>query len=242
MTQAPRILIVEDDPVTASGIAGILAAAGFHPDRQATLAAAMQHVLRQSFDVIVLDRMLPDGDGIAAMQGLRAASPGAMILVVSALGKASSRIEGLDLGADDYLAKPFDPDELTARIRALLRRRGGSAADETGGMMRFGALELRIKARTVHFGDTHIPLSPREFDLLVYFARNSGDVVTRMQLLEHVWDLHFDPQTNVVDVHVSRLRRKLEAALPVPVLHTARGEGYVFDPTRLAAAGPAGPA
>ncbi|MCB1363084.1 MAG: response regulator transcription factor [Rhodobacteraceae bacterium] len=243
MTQTtPRVLIVEDDPVTASEIGAILAAGGLDCDRRASLAEAMARAADQPFDVIVLDRMLPDGDGIAAMQGLRAARPGAMILVVSALGTASSRIEGLDLGADDYLAKPFDPDELRARIRALLRRRGASAEGATGDLMQFGALQVRTKARTVHFGDTHVPLSPREFDLLAFFARHPGDVVTRMQLLEHVWDLHFDPQTNVVDVHVSRLRRKLDAALPVPVLHTARGLGYVFDPAGLQTASPTGPA
>lgn len=242
MTETHRILIVEDDSVTASEIAGILTQGGYASDHCATLAGATARAMEQPFDVIVLDRMLPDGDGIGAMQDLRAARPGALILVVSALGKASSRIEGLDLGADDYLAKPFDPDELTARIRALLRRRGGGAAGDNADLMQFGQFQIRRKARTVHFADTHIPLSPREFDLLVFFARNAGDVVTRMQLLEHVWNLHFDPQTNVVDVHVSRLRRKLDAALPAPVLQTARGEGYLFDPARLAAVAASGPA
>jgi two-component system OmpR family response regulator len=148
------------------------------------------------------------------------------VLVVSALGRAANRIEGLDRGADDYLPKPFEPGELSARIRALLRRNEAVDTD----LLAFGALQIRIKARTVHAGDEHIPLSPREFDLLVFFAQNTGDLVTRMQLLEHVWNLHFDPQTNVVDVHVSRLRRKLEAALPQPMLHTSRGLGYIFDP------------
>lgn len=234
MPAEARILIVEDDPATAAEIAGILSGCGFAIDHGASLAAARELAGQRAYDVIVLDRMLPDGDGAVAIDRLRAACPDAMILVVSALGKASSRIEGLDLGADDYLAKPFDPDELIARIRALLRRRAAVAGDD-GDLLRFGALEIRVKARTVHFGDTHIPLSPREFDLLVFFARNAGGVVSRMQLLENVWNLHFDPQTNVVDVHVSRLRRKLEAALPQPVLHTARGEGYVFDPSPLAA-------
>jgi two-component system OmpR family response regulator len=233
MTETARILIVEDDPVTAAEISGILTRGGFATDHGASLAAALDLATAAVFEVIVLDRMLPDGDGVAAMARLRAACPGAMILVVSALGKASSRIEGLEQGADDYLAKPFDPDEMTARIRALLRRRGSSGSDDD--MLQFGGFQIRRKARTVHFGDTHMPLSPREFDLLVFFALNAGDVVSRMQLLENVWNLHFDPQTNVVDVHVSRLRRKLDATLPRNVLHTARGEGYVFDPAPLAA-------
>ena len=233
MSEDARILIVEDDPVTASEISGILAGAGFATDHGASLAAALDLAATTNFAVIVLDRMLPDGDGVAAMARLRGACPRAMILVVSALGKASSRIEGLEQGADDYLAKPFDPDEMTARIRALLRRRGTVGTDDD--LMQFGGFQIRRKARTVHFGDTHMPLSPREFDLLVFFALNAGIVVSRMQLLENVWNLHFDPQTNVVDVHVSRLRRKLEATLPQSVLHTARGEGYVFDPAPLAA-------
>ena len=158
---------------------------------------------------------------------LRTAAPGAMVLILSALGQASSRIEGLDQGADDYLAKPFEPAELTARVRALLRRTEAAHADE---VLSFGELQIRVQARTVHAAQTHVPLSPREFDLLVYFARNHGNVVTRMQLLEHVWNLHFDPQTNVVDVHVGRLRRKLEAALGHSPIRTERGQGYIFAP------------
>ncbi len=227
----PRILIVEDDSVTAAEMSGILGAAGMGVAHEATLPDGLARAAAEAFDAIVLDRMLPGGDGVQAIDGFRAARPGAMILVVSALGRASNRIEGLDRGADDYLAKPFEPDELTARIRALLRRAEPAAED---GLMAFGALQIRTKARTVHAGDTHVPLSPREFDLLVFFARNHGDLVTRMQLLEHVWNLHFDPQTNVVDVHVSRLRRKLEAATETTVLHTERGHGYIFDPLREA--------
>ncbi|MGB2203294.1 MAG: winged helix-turn-helix domain-containing protein, partial [Pseudooceanicola atlanticus] len=127
-----------------------------------------------------------------------------------------------------YLAKPFDPDELRARLRALLRRQAMQVLDND--LVTFGDLQIRMKARTVHAGQTHIAVSPKEFELISYFARNAGDVVTRMQLLENVWNLHFDPGTNVVDVHVGRLRRKLEQALGHPAIHTARGEGYVFDP------------
>jgi len=225
---APHILIIEDDAVTAREMSAVLRRDGFTVAHCDTFDAGVSDAAQTPCDAVVLDRMLPDGDGVRMIDRLRAARPGLMVLVVSALGKPSSRIEGLDLGADDYLAKPFDPGELGARLRALLRR--GAPGDDD--LMQFGQLQIRRKARTVHASDDHIPLSPREFDLLVYFARNHGDVVSRMQLLEHVWNLHFDPQTNVVDVHVSRLRRKLEAALPDPVLHTARGQGYVFDADR----------
>lgn len=229
MTETPRILIVEDDPVTAGEMASILSGDGYQVETRGTLADGIDAAPGQ--DVIVLDRMLPGGDGLDAIARLRAAGSHAMILVVSALGRAANRIEGLERGADDYIAKPFEPDELSARIRALLRR--AETVPEANDLILFGDLQIRLRARTVHVGQTHVPLSPKEFDLLAYFAANHGSVVTRMQLLEHVWNLHFDPQTNVVDVHVSRLRRKLEAALPEPVLHTARGEGYVFDPAAL---------
>ena len=230
MPLTTRVLIIEDDDITAREIAEILRKAGFETNRQANLADGIDAVAIAPFDVIVLDRMLPDGDGVAAIDRLRAVRDGVPILVLSALGRAANRIEGLDLGADDYLAKPFDPEELGARVRALLRRRAVQIAETD--LFEFGALQIRCKARTVHVGQMHVPLSPREFDLLMFFARHSGDVVTRMQLLENVWNLHFDPQTNVVDVHVSRLRRKLETVMQRPVLHTERGEGYVFDPAR----------
>jgi two-component system OmpR family response regulator len=226
MTDPARVLIIEDDATTAREMSAFLSAEGFAPEVCVALHDGLDRAAAHSFDAIVLDRMLPGGDGIDAIATLRTTCPGARVLVVSALGRAANRIEGLDRGADDYLPKPFEPGELSARIRALLRRNEAVDTD----LLAFGALQIRIKARTVHAGDEHIPLSPREFDLLVFFAQNTGDLVTRMQLLEHVWNLHFDPQTNVVDVHVSRLRRKLEAALPHPVLHTSRGLGYIFDP------------
>ena len=229
MSEPQTILIVEDDAVTAREMAGHLERAGFATRCHGDIAGGVAALAEAQIDAVVLDRMLPDGDGAEAIRRFRDAAPQLMVLVVSAMGRSANRVEGLDLGADDYLAKPFDPDELTARLRALLRR--PVAAGDTD-LIGFGPLQIRQKARTVHVGEAHVPLSPREFDLLLFFARHHGDVVTRMQLLEHVWNLHFDPQTNVVDVHVSRLRRKLDAALPAPVLHTARGEGYVFAPDR----------
>ena len=139
----------------------------------------------------------------------------------------AQRVEGLEKGADDYLPKPFEPEELRARLRALLRRATMQVLDND--LMAFGDLEIRLKARTVHVKREHVAVSPREFDLIVFLAQNAGHVVTRMQLLENVWNLHFDPGTNVVDVHVGRLRRKLEEA-GANVIQTARGEGYIFSP------------
>ena len=159
---------------------------------------------------------------------MRAQGSQALILVLSALGRAAQRVEGLDKGADDYLAKPNELAELRARLRALLRRATMQGADDD--LLPLGTVVIRIKARTVHVGQTHVPVSPREFDLITFFARNAGQVVTRMQLLEQVWNLHFDPGTNVVDVHVGRLRRKLEEVAGHPLFQTARGEGYMFAP------------
>jgi two-component system, OmpR family, response regulator len=221
------IIIVEDDPDTAAAIAAEAAALGCAPVIATTLPDGMK-AAQDNPAVIVLDRMLPGGDGVDAIAGLRAQGSQALILVLSALGRAAQRVEGLDKGADDYLAKPYAPGELRARLRALLRRATMQGQDND--LLALGPVVIRIKARTVHIGQTHVPVSPREFDLVTFFARNAGHVVTRMQLLEQVWNLHFDPGTNVVDVHVGRLRRKLEEVAGHPLFQTARGEGYVFAP------------
>jgi len=233
MTDISRILIVEDDPETADALAGAVRDLGCDPVIMRNFADGLQAAGLAKFAVVVMDRMLPGGDGVDAIAKMRAAGSKALILVVSALGRAANKIEGLEKGADDYLAKPFDPDELRARLRALLRRNEMAVLDND--ILAFGDLEIRLKARTLHIGRQHVALSPKEFKLITFFARNAGEVVTRMQLLENVWNLHFDPQTNVVDVHVGRLRRKLEAAAGRAVIHTERGEGYVFAPDRLLA-------
>ncbi len=227
-----RILIVEDDAETAQAVAAVVQDLGCTPVVTATLAEGMQ-AAHEEFRLIVLDRMLPGGDGVDAIARIRANGSRAMILVLSALGRAANRVEGLEKGADDYLPKPFEPDELRARLRALLRR--GSIGVLDNDLLAFGDLELRLKARTLHIGRQHVALSPKEFELITFFARNAGQVVTRMQLLEQVWNLHFDPGTNVVDVHVGRLRRKLEGA-GSQAIQTARGEGYVFAPLPQTAA------
>lgn len=221
-----RILIVEDDPETAAAVAAEVRGLGCIPVVTETLAAGLA-ASTEDFRVIVLDRMLPGGDGVDAIARMRAAGASGLILVLSALGRAANRVEGLEKGADDYLPKPFEPEELRARLRALLRRGTMQVLDND--LLAFGALEIRMKARTVHVNRAHVAVSPKEFELITYFARNAGQVVTRMQLLENVWNLHFDPGTNVVDVHVGRLRRKLEDAGSAAI-QTARGEGYVFAP------------
>ncbi len=222
-----RILIVEDDSETAAAVATEVRALGCEPVWLATLEEGVQAAMTGDFRVIVLDRMLPGGDGVEAMARMKAGGARALILVLSALGRAANRVEGLEKGADDYLPKPFEPEELRARLRALLRRGTMEVLDND--LLTFGDLEIRMKARTVHVKRAHVAVSPKEFELITYFARHSGQVVTRMQLLENVWNLHFDPGTNVVDVHVGRLRRKLEEA-GSPAIQTARGEGYVFAP------------
>ena len=224
----PLILIVEDDAETAAAVAAIARGLGARVALAGTLADGLAAARAGDPAVIVLDRMLPGGDGIEALAALRAGGATALVLVLSALGRAANRVEGVERGADDYLAKPFEPDELRARLRALLRRGQMQVLDND--LIAFGDVEIRMKARTVHVGTRHVPVSPREFALVVHFARNAGQVVTRMQLLESVWNLHFDPQTNVVDVHVGRLRRKLEQAAGRPLILTARGEGYIFAP------------
>ncbi len=221
MTDQRRILIVEDDPETAEFVAGVATDLGCTPTIMGSYGDGLAAAGLTDFAVIVLDRMLPGGDGIDAIARLR--SDGS-----SALGRSSDRTFGLDRGADDYLAKPFNHGELRARLQALLRRDQMTTTDND--LVVFDDLEIRLKARTVHVGQTHVPLSPKEFKLITYFARNAGEMVTRMQLLENVWNLHFDPQTNVVDVHIGRLRRKMETVDEREWIRTSRGEGYIFMP------------
>jgi two-component system OmpR family response regulator len=232
------ILILEDDPEMAGVYARAVTDLGYIPHAYSTQADLLQAAEDGRFGLAILDRMVPDGDAIDLIAKLRQQGHVQAILIVSALAHAGHRVEGLDRGADDYLAKPFAPEELRARIRALMRR--GKAQTGDNDILAFGDLEIRAKARTVHFGQKHVALSPTEFDLLAYLARNAGVPVGRMQLLEHVWNLHFDPQTNVVDVHVSRLRRKLEAQTGMHWVLTERGAGYYLDPMARAISSPGG--
>jgi two-component system OmpR family response regulator len=227
-TTRDTVLIVEDDADMARALSLACETLGYNTHHVVTCAEGVQAATDQRFPLAILDRMLPDGDAIDIVAELRSLGTLHSILVGSALAHAGHRTYGLDRGADDYLAKPFDPNELTARIRALVRRGKSQAIDND--FLVFDGLEIRVKARTVHHENQHIPLSPKEFDLLHYFATNAETPLGRMQLLEHVWNLHFDPQTNVVDVHVGRLRRKLETRTGRAWIHTARGAGYWFGP------------
>jgi len=189
--------------------------------------AELLRALDGDFDAVVLDRMLPRMDGLALLGALRAADIGTPALILSALGSVDDRVKGLRAGGDDYLVKPFAFSELLARIEALLRRGSAGPAATT---LRVADLELDLLTRTVKRDGRGLELLPREFRLLEYLMRNAGHVVTRTMLLEHVWDYHFDPQTNVIDVHVSRLRQKIDKNFARPLLHTVRGAGYCLRP------------
>lgn len=223
VTAHVKILHLDDDPQLLASAAETLARHGIAVDGAATGADALALAAAGGYDVIVLDRMLPDMSGIDVLTRLREGGDNTPILMLSALGRSENRVEGLDAGADDYLAKPFEPQELLARVRALARRspNGGLAP-----VLVHGSLECHVKARTAYRNGRHVPLSPREFDLFHYLMRNAGEVVTREMLLTNVWRLNFDPQTNVVDVGIGRLRRKLEEAGDGPVLSTIWGSGY----------------
>ncbi len=218
-----KLLVVEDDRETASYLVKGLGESGYTVDRAGDGREGLFLASSGGYDAIVLDRMLPEIDGLAVLGALRAAEIRTPALILSALGSVDDRVKGLRAGGDDYLVKPFAFSELLARIEALLRR--GSAAAATT-MLRVADLELDLLTRTVRRSGKAIDVLPREFRLLEYLMRNSGHVVTRTMLLEHVWDYHFDPQTNVVDVHVSRLRQKIDKNFERPLLHTVRGAGY----------------
>ncbi len=218
-----NILYVEDDVRLAQVIDSLMTEHGDHVTWTASGEDGLARAAAQLFDVILLDRMLPDMNGLDIVSRMRAAGVLAPVLMLSALGRADNRTEGLVAGVDDYMGKPFEPAELVARIRALHRRATGQTHSA---VILFGDLECHMKARTVHRRGRHIPLSPKEFLLFRYLIENAGDVVTREMLLQHVWNLSFDPQTNVIDVSVGRLRRKLEDGFDAPVLETIWGTGY----------------
>ena len=224
-----RILLIEDDPETARFIRKGLAEAGHVVDHAGDGRQGLLLALDAEHDAVVVDRMLPGLDGLSIVRSLRAAHRSTPVLVLSALGEVDDRVEGLRAGGDDYLVKPFALAELSARLEALVRRRiagaGGSAPITR---LEVGDLEMDLLARAVKRGGHGIELKPREFRLLEYLMRHAGQVVTRTMLLEAVWDYHFDPQTNVIDVHVSRLRRKIDREFGPPLIHTVRGAGYVI--------------
>ena len=228
-----HILLIEDDPLVAAAVAEIVLREQITVQIASTAEEGLRRAGHADVDVIVMDRMLPGLDGLAAVARLRQAGIATPVLMLSALGRADHRVEGLDVGADDYLAKPFDPAELLARLRAL-HRRGATLANQP--VLLHGDIELHIKARTAHREGRHLALSPKEFELLKYLMEHAGEVVTRQMLLQNVWKLSFDPQTNVIDVNLVRLRRKLEDGFATTCLETVRGQGYRLRPVTTAQA------
>ena len=218
-----RILIVEDDANTADFILKGMRQAGYSLDHADNGKDGLFLALEYPFDAIVLDRMLPGLDGLTLLRTLRSSGNNTPVLLLSALGEVDDRVEGLHAGSDDYLVKPFAMTELQARLEALLRR-GDIKLAETA--LRLGDLELDRMTHSARRGGRRIELQPREYQLLEYLMLHAGQVVTRTMLLEGVWEYHFDPQTNVIDVHISRLRAKIDKGEERPLLHTVRGAGY----------------
>ena len=218
-----KILIVEDDKVTAAYIAKGFDEAGFTVDQVHDGRDGLFQASDGSYDAIILDRMLPAMDGMAVLGALRAAKVETPVIILSALGDTDDRIVGLQAGSDDYLVKPFAFAELLARVNLLVRKGAASSVETT---LACEDLSIDLLSRKVRRGDQTLDLQPREFRLLEYLMRHAEQVVTRTMLLEGVWDYHFDPGTNVIDVHISRLRRKLDDGFAKPLLHTVRGAGY----------------
>ncbi|HUK09792.1 MAG TPA: response regulator transcription factor [Stellaceae bacterium] len=217
-----RILVIEDDDEAAAYLVKGLAESGHQVDVAIDGREGLNRASGGGFDALVVDRMLPGLDGLQVVTALRERKDETPVLILSALGDVENRVEGLRAGCDDYLAKPFAFSELLARLEALDRR--SHAASET--RLRVADLEMDLLKRSVTRAGQTIDLLPREFRLLEYLMRNAGHIVTRTMLLEKVWDHHFDPQTNVIDVHVSRLRQKIDRGFSPPLLHTVRGAGY----------------
>jgi len=220
-----RVLLIEDDPHTAGFIAKGLREDGHTVEHAGDGKQGLFLATTETFDAIVLDRMLPGLDGLVLLQTLRGAGNRTPLLLLTALGEVDHRVEGLRAGADDYLVKPFAYSELSARLDSIVRRQREEAQREPT-RLSVGDLELDLLGRDARRAGKRIELQPREFRLLEYLMRQAGRVVTRTMLLEAVWDYHFDPQTNVIDVHISRLRQKIDHGFERPLLHTVRGAGY----------------
>jgi len=218
-----RILVIEDDRETAAQLADALAANGYQVDLAVDGNGGLTCGRSAEYAVMTIDRMLPDIDGLAVIRRLREDGIVTPALIVSALGEIDDRVRGLRAGGDDYLVKPFAVAELLARVDALARR-SDIVVKET--VLRVGDLALDLVSRTVTRAGRDIPLLPREFQVLEYLVRNEGQVVPRAMLLQHVWDLHFDPTTNIIDVYVGRVRRKVDGQQAYPLIHTVRGVGY----------------
>jgi DNA-binding response OmpR family regulator len=223
-----RVLVIEDNPRMAAAVAAGLKEQGHAVDTYHTGYEGEEAAALNPYDVVVLDLMLPDRDGLDVCRALRRRGVKTPILILSAISATSDKVTGLNAGADDYLAKPFEFEELIARVRALLRR--GQATESA--ILRVADVELDLWKRTAKRGEQTIQLTAKEFALLEYFMRNVDRVLTRTQIGEHVWDLNFDPASNVIDVYVSMLRRKIDKEFEYPLIHTVVGTGYMFSPNK----------
>jgi two-component system, OmpR family, response regulator len=218
-----RILVIEDDPETGEQLADFLSTRGYQVDLATNGNDGLRLARSAEYAVMTIDRMLPGIDGLTIIRRLREAGITTPALIVSALGEVDDRVRGLRAGGDDYLVKPFAYTELLARVEAVARR---SAVVIKETVLRVGDLELDLISRKANRGGREIDLLPREFQVLEYLVRNEGHVVPRAMLLEHVWDLHFDPTTNIIDVYVGRVRRKVDDQQAYPLIHTVRGVGF----------------
>jgi len=222
----PKILTIEDDELIADDIVRTLTSSGFSVDVARTGREGMAKVMAGEHDVVTLDRMLPDLDGLTIVATMRGVGMETPVLVMSAMSDVDHRIQGLRAGGDDYLTKPFSADEMFARVEVLLRRRPRNAKAET--LLRTGALELDLVRRRVTHGKRELELQPTEFRVLEFMMRHAGQVLTRTMIFEAVWGCRFDPGTNLIDVHVGRLRKKVDVPGERPLIRTIRGSGYLF--------------
>lgn len=218
-----KILLIEDDKESAKYLLKGLREQGHVADHCVNGKDGLFMATTEHYDAMIVDRMLPEVDGITIVQTLRASNNQTPIILLTALDKVEDRVKGLKVGADDYLAKPYSFSELQARLEAITRRKAG---EKTSTTLTCSDLEMDLLSRTVKRGGKIIDLQAREFSLLEYLMRNCGTVITRTMLLEHVWDYNFDPQTNVIDVHISRLRQKIDKGFDKSLIQTLRGAGY----------------
>ena len=218
-----RILVLEDDREAAAYLVKGLKESGHMADHAMDGDEGLEMALARDYDVLIVDRMLPRRDGLSVVHTLRDAGNATPVLILSALGKVDDRVDGLRAGGDDYLTKPYSFSELLARVEGLHRRSSPNAAETR---YKVGDLEIDLLSRRAFRGEVEISLQPREFRLLEFLMKHAGQVVTRTMLLENVWDYHFDPQTNVIDVHISRLRSKIDKNFDKSLLQTIRGAGY----------------
>jgi two-component system OmpR family response regulator len=221
-----KVLLIEDDAVTAEYLTGALGQAGHRVEHAGDGLHGLNLAMTGSFDALIVDRLLPALDGLSVVETLRKAGRDMPVLILSALDAVDERVRGLRAGGDDYLTKPFAFAELLARLEVIVHRRSGGTGPAT--VLRVADLELDLLSRRVRRGAREIDLKAREFQILEVLMRNAGRVVTRTMLLESVWDFHFDPKTNVIEVHVSRLRQKIDKGEESPLIHTVRGAGYVL--------------